>query len=88
MPTDELDPDAVLQVRFRRSMRGYTRSEVDQLLEEVAQEFTRRCEGRDPVVTAWDVRHATFGPSAPGDDQEQVDEFLERLAVQLEEQED
>jgi len=87
-PADGLDPDAVVQMEFKRSLRGYMATEVDVLLDKVAEELTRRREGHDPVLTAMDVRHTMFTVSMPGYDRGQVDQFLERLAAQLEEQED
>ncbi len=85
-----LTPEAITVKAFKKVRRGYRASEVDQFLQTVAQDVARLQEhlGRgtvpaEPLLTPQEVEQTTFNGSWRGYAMSQVDEFLDRIAGEL-----
>jgi DivIVA domain-containing protein len=84
LPGPGLDPAEVYAKAFTRALRGYATPEVDELLQELGDELTRRQRGSTPRTSAEDVRQVTFGTVRHGYAVLEVDDFLDRIAAELE----
>lgn len=91
MTEGRLAPEEVRTRTFTRVVRGYRRREVRRLLERVAADLDRLRNGLiasgpddPPPLTPEEVEEARFQPSLGGYEMDEVDQFLDRLMVELE----
>jgi DivIVA domain-containing protein len=84
LPGPGLDPADVYAKVFTRALRGYAIGEVDEFLQELGDELTRRRRGSTPRASADDVRQITFGTIRHGYAVLEVDDFLDQVAAELE----
>jgi DivIVA domain-containing protein len=91
MTEARLAPEEVRTRTFPRVMRGYRRREVRRLLERAAADLVRLRNGpvttgpgEQPPLTATDVEEVRFQPALGGYEMDEVDQFLDRLMVELE----
>jgi DivIVA domain-containing protein len=91
MTEGRLAPDEVRTRTFTRVVRGYRRREVRRLLERAAADLARLRNGLDatgpgdqPPLTPEEIEEARFQPAFGGYEMDEVDEFLDRLAAELE----
>jgi DivIVA domain-containing protein len=91
MTESRLAPEEVRTRTFTRVVRGYRRKEVRRLLERAAADLARLRNGLPasgpddlPPLTSQEVEEARFQPALGGYEMDEVDEFLDRLVVELE----
>jgi DivIVA domain-containing protein len=91
MTEGRLAPEEVRTRTFTRVVRGYRRREVRRLLERAADDLARLRNGPVttgpddlPPLTPEDVEEVRFQPSIGGYEMDEVDQFLDRLMVELE----
>jgi len=91
MTESRLAPEEVRTRTFTRVVRGYRRKEVRRLLERAAADLARLRNGLPasgvddlPPLTSQEVEEARFQPALWGYEMDEVDEFLDRLVVELE----
>jgi DivIVA domain-containing protein len=91
MTEGRLAPEEVRTRTFTRVVRGYRRREVRRLLERAAADLARLRNGLVtagpddlPPLTPEEVEEARFQPSLGGYEMDEVDQFLDRLMVELE----
>ena len=87
MSSGRLGPLDLTGKSFTRIARGYAPERVDALLGEVAEELKRRAQGHRPVLSAAQVRATTFDRGPVGYRAQEVDDFLELVATELEQSE-
>jgi DivIVA domain-containing protein len=91
MTADRLAPEDLRTRTFTRVVRGYRRREVRRLLERAAADLSRFRNGLDGVgpgehvpLTPEEIEEARFQPALGGYEMGEVDEFLDRVMVELE----
>jgi DivIVA domain-containing protein len=91
MTEGRLAPEEVRTRTFTRVMRGYRRREVRRLLERAAADLVRLRNGpvttgpgEQPPLTPEDVEEVRFQPALGGYEMDEVDQFLDRLMIELE----
>jgi DivIVA domain-containing protein len=91
MTEGRLAPEEVRTRTFTRVVRGYRRREVRRLLERAATDLARLRNGpagagpyEPPPLTPEEVEEARFQPALGGYEMNEVDQFLDRLIVELE----
>jgi DivIVA domain-containing protein len=91
MTEGRLAPEEVRTRTFTRVVRGYKRREVRRLLERAATDLVRLRNGLTTngpddqlPLTPEEVEEARFQPSLGGYEMDEVDQFLDRLVIELE----